>query len=144
MVAQYHASIPHIYKYRVSASTTIPTTPTDPFFGLTFSDKSYIYLPAIQLALSQFPGSLLCAVVGWMVGHSWRSEILPGALVRWRVPGWVVGQKRRKRTEDFEEMRSRLETEGGSSTGNEGILAGDTGRRRTLGRQFLDQFGGGS
>lgn len=60
------------------------------------------------------------------------------------MPGWVVGQKRRKRTEDFEEMRRRLETEGGVATGSEGILAEETGRRRTLGRQFLDQFRGGS
>lgn len=73
--------------------------------------------------------------------------MLPGSFTRWRVPGWVVGMKTRKRTEDFEEMRRRLEGEGRNAdgvaaTGSDGRLGGDVGRRRTMGRQLLDQFRG--
>ncbi|TVY20781.1 DSC E3 ubiquitin ligase complex subunit 2 [Lachnellula arida] len=140
ILAQYHAAIPHVYKYRIAASST----PNDPFVGLTFSDKSYVYLPALQLSLSQFPGSLLCAFVGWVVGYSWRNEVLPGAVTRWRVPGWMVGLKSKKREEEFEALRRRLESEGTSAaaTGSDGRLGGEVGRRRTLGRQLLDQFRG--
>ncbi|TVY57598.1 DSC E3 ubiquitin ligase complex subunit, partial [Lachnellula suecica] len=142
LLAQYHAVIPHVYKYRIAASSAPPTT--DPFVGLTFSDKSYVYLPAVQLSLSQFPGSLLCAFVGWVVGYSWRNEVLPGAVTRWRIPGWMVGVQTKKREEDFEALRRRLESEntGATATGSDGRLGGDVGRRRTLGRQLLDQFRG--
>jgi len=142
ILAQYHAAIPHIYKYRVAASAPPPNGPTN-FVGLTFSDKSYTYLPAIQLAFSQFPGSLLCAAVGWIVGYSWRNDVLPGTVTRWRVPGWVVGMKSQKRAEDFEVLRRRLEGENNAAaTGSDGRLGGEVGRRRTLGRQLLDQFRG--
>ncbi|KUJ15440.1 uncharacterized protein LY89DRAFT_537984, partial [Mollisia scopiformis] len=113
ILAQYYAVIPHVYKYRIAASAAPPTN--EPFVGLTFSDKSYVYLPAVQLALSQFPGSLLCAFVGWVVGHSWRNEVLPVSMMRWRVPGWLVGIAPRKRGEDFEAMRRRLEGENTNS-----------------------------
>jgi len=142
LLAQYHAAIPHIYKYRIAASAAPPTT--DPFVGLTFSDKSYVYLPAVQLSLSQFPGSLLCAFVGWVVGYSWRNEVLPGSVIRWRVPGWVVGMKGKKREEEFEALRRRLESEdtGAAATGSDGRAGGEVNRRRTLGRQLMDQFRG--
>jgi len=143
ILAQYHAVIPHVYKYRIAASPAPPAN--EPFVGLTFSDKSYVYLPAAQLALSQFPGSLLCAFVGWVVGYSWRNEVLPGAVTRWRIPGWMVGIRPRKRGEDFEGLRRRLEGENTNSamaTGSDGRLGGEVGRRRTLGRQLLDQFRG--
>ncbi|KAI9046743.1 hypothetical protein LZ554_009481 [Drepanopeziza brunnea f. sp. 'monogermtubi'] len=90
LLAQYHAVIPYVYKYRIAASPFLspPNPSPGSFTGLTFSDKSYVYLPAIQLALSQFPGSLLCATVGWVVGYMWRNEVLPGSFTRWRVPGY--------------------------------------------------------
>ncbi|KAK0103194.1 hypothetical protein ONS95_014990 [Cadophora gregata] len=146
LLAQYHAIIPHVYKYRLAASPYNPTT-SEPFVGLTFSDKSYVYLPAVQLSLSQFPGSFLCATVGWVVGYSWRNEVLPGRLTRWRVPAWVVGEVVRKRGEDFEGLRRRLEGEGTSGeqaavTGSDGRLGGEVGRRRPLARQLVDQFRG--
>lgn len=87
----------------------------------------------------------MCAAVGWIVGYSWRNDVLPGAVTRWRVPGWVVGMKGQKRAEDFEAMRRRLEgenTNGALATGSDGRLGGEVGRRRTLGRQLLDQFRG--
>jgi len=70
--------------------------------------------------------------------------VLPGAVTKWRVPGWVVGIQSKKREEEFEALRRMLESEGTSAaaTGSDGRLGGEVGRRRTLGRQLLDQFRG--
>ena len=145
ILAQYNAMIPHIYKYRLALSTA-PST-NDQFVGLTFSDKSYRYLLAVQLALFQWPGSLLAAAVGWIVGHAWRNGVLPGSLTRWRIPGWMLGIRAPKRTEEFEGLRRRLEGENSASATTSGMqterhLQGETGRRRTMGQQLLDQFRG--
>ncbi|KAI9788287.1 MAG: hypothetical protein M1835_002369 [Candelina submexicana] len=104
LLAQYHAAIPHVYKYRLttSSSTTFPPS------GLIFSDKSISYLLTAQLALSQVPGSLISAVVGWCIGYAWRNEILPGT-AQWRVPSWILQKK--GRVEDYEGLRRRLEDE---------------------------------
>src|SRR5437868_1358565 len=64
LLAQYHAAIPHVYKYRLSTSPPTSSTATSPP-TLLFSDKSTTYLLSVQLALSQLPGSLLVAAVGW-------------------------------------------------------------------------------
>jgi hypothetical protein len=99
---------------------------------------------AVQLSLSQFPGSFLCAAIGWIVGYFWRNDLLPGSVTQWRIPGWMVGIKTQKRGEDFEGLRRRLDGESGSAsaTGADGRTGGDFGRRRTLGRQLIDQFRG--
>jgi len=134
LLAQYHAAIPHMYKYKVATAF-----PQD---GLLFSSKSFTYLLAFQLALSQLPGSAISAVIGWCVGYAWRSEILPGA-ARWRVPGWVMREKRQG--EGFEGLRRRMEGEEAmaAASGVEGRRDGREGRqRRTLGTQILDQFRG--
>lgn len=143
LVAQYHAAIPHTYKYRIAATPSPP--PNAPFVGLTFSDKSYTYLLVGQLALAQFPGSLLGAVIGWAVGYLWRNEALPGVMVSWRVPGWMVGIAPQKRGEGFEGLRRRLEeenTNAAAATGSDGRQGGNVAPRRTLGRQLVDQFRG--
>lgn len=62
-----------------------------------------------------------------------------------RVPGWMVGIREKERAENFEGLSRRLAGENGNSnpilaTGSGG--AQDGGRRRTLGRQLLDQFRG--
>jgi hypothetical protein len=57
----------------------------------------------------------------------------------------MVGIRPRKRGEDFEGLRRRLEgenTNAAMATGSDGRLGGEVGRRRTLGRQLLDQFRG--
>lgn len=134
ILAQYHAAIPNIYRYRVAASSAPPTN--DQFVGLTFSDKTYRYALALQLALFQWPGSLLGAAVGWIVGHSWRNDLLPVALTKWRLPGWMVGVKTPRRRTEFEGLRRRLEGEGSSATtsGAQGQVDGDAGRRRPAGQ----------
>lgn len=145
LLAQYHAAIPHTYKYRIAATPTPPANANAPFVGLTLSDKSYTYLLVGQLALAQFPGSLLGAVIGWAVGYLWRNEALPGVMVSWRVPGWVVGIAPQKRGEGFEGLRRRLEeenTNAATATGSDGRQGGNVAGRRTLGRQLVDQFRG--
>lgn len=146
VLAQYHAMVPHIYKYKVALSTGPPPTNDDSSPGLTLSDKSTKYLVALQLALFQWPGSLLGAAVGWMVGHAWRSELLPGAVTRWRLPGWMFGLKSRRSNDQFEGMRRRLESEGASTGAASGVQQPAGGersnRRRTMGQQFLDEVRG--
>ena len=149
-----------MYKYRVATGPV--QIPTDSALSstsrsasdsvsslLTFSDKSTTYLLAFQLAFSQFPGSLLSAVVGWVIGWAWRVEILPGA-GSWRVPWWMVGledgRKRRGDGERYEELRRRMiegEGEEGEASGVTGRRGNAEGRRRPLGQQILGQFRGG-
>jgi hypothetical protein len=143
ILAQYHAMIPHIYRYRVAASST-PST-NEEFVGLTFSDKSYRYALALQLAMLQIPGSVLGAAVGWVVGYAWRSDLLPGALTRWRLPGWMVGVSSQKRSDGFDGLRRRLEGENSAATlatGVHGQGPREVERRRPFGQQILDQFRG--
>lgn len=145
ILAQYHDIVPHMYKYRLALSASPPTD--ENFTGLTFSDKSYRYLLAAQLALSQWPGSLLGAAVGWVVGYSWRNEMLPTSLIKWRIPGWMVGMKAEKRGEQVEGLRRRLEGEEttatmATTTGAQGRADADAGRRRTMGQQIVDQVRG--
>lgn len=144
ILAQYHAMVPHMYKYRLATSASPPTN--EQFQGITFSDKSYKYLLAVQLALFQWPGSLLGALIGWVVGYSWRMEIIPRALTRWRIPGWMVGIRHaQRRSEEFEGLRRRLEGESsstGAATGVQSSADGEVGRRRNMGQQIMDQFRG--
>ncbi|KAI1171332.1 hypothetical protein F4777DRAFT_63902 [Nemania sp. FL0916] len=143
VLAQYHAMIPYIYKYRIA--TSISGSPDDQFQGLTFSDKSYRYLLALQLALFQWPGSIFGASMGWIVGYAWRMEIFPRSLMRWRLPGWIVGIRTPPRSREFEGLRRRLEDESTPTAATTG-LQGQTGsapeRRRTTGQQLMDQFQG--
>lgn len=137
LLAQYHATIPHVYKYRIATSSSNSNPPE----GIVFSDKSLIYLLASQLALSQVPGSLLAAGVGWGIGVAWRNDILPEKLMAWRAPSWLVGEKRQG--EGFEGLRRRLEGEGRASGVEDRETAGGEGRqRRGMGRTILDQFRG--
>ncbi|KAJ5504188.1 hypothetical protein N7463_007062 [Penicillium fimorum] len=120
LLAQYHATIPYTYRYRIgstssptttnntsnntsndsSADNTTPATqPKPPTLSLLLSDKSTTYVVAAQLALSQFPAMLLPSALGWIVGVAWRAELLPGlspASTGFRVPAWVVGEQERR------------------------------------------------
>ena len=141
VLAQFHAMVPHMYKYRIATSEAPPTS--EPFSGLILSDKTYQYGVAVHLALLQWPGSIIGAAVGWIVGYAWRTAVLPTALVTWRLPGWMVGMKSQRRSAEFEGLRRRLEGENaaaGATTALEGQADGQAERRRTMGQQIVDQF----
>lgn len=149
ILAQFHAAIPHVYKYKLATSDI--DAPPDQVTGLTFSDKSFTYALALQLSLVQFPGSLLGAALGWVAGYMYRNEIFPQAMNDWRVPAWMVGAVEqapwRGRGEDYESLRRRLEgenataTTAGAVTGSDGGAAGNAGDR-TIMRRVFDQFRG--
>lgn len=144
VLAQYHAMVPQLYKYRIAASAPSPTD--DNFSGITLSDKSYKYAIALHLSLLQWPGSIVGAFVGWVVGYSWREGVLPARLIRWRVPRWFVGLDTQRRTGEYEGLRRRLEEETTATTtatasNTQGTQAeGQAERRRTMGEQIVDQF----
>jgi hypothetical protein len=113
---------------------------------ITLTSKTMSYFLPIQLALSQFPSSILPAAVGWAVGYAYRNEVLPAT--NWRVPAWVVGQK--NKGPNMESLRRRLEgeeAETGNSTARELDEGGsEEGGQRIRGRlaQLLgEQFFGG-
>jgi len=93
ILAQYHAAIPYTYRYRVATSlaTTVDHHNQEPN-GIVLTSKSMSYLLPIQLALSQLPGSLIPAVIGWIVGYAWRVELLPVPSSRWRIPKWLYSR----------------------------------------------------
>ncbi|EAW24966.1 protein dscB [Aspergillus fischeri NRRL 181] len=155
LLAQYHAGIPHTFRYRISTSTSTSTTSANrntdesgrgeggqgKYLTLLLSDKSTTYLVAAQLALSQFPGMMLPATVGWVVGVAWRAEVLPLPAARWRVPAWAVGEKEvgRRGTqggeggERYEDLRRRLEGEAlaaAAASGNAGLGSEASGQRQ--------------
>lgn len=158
LLANYYAAVPYTYRYKLSPWSDPASSPSSAQAAsrlwsrsLTLTSKSLSYLPPLQLALSQLPGSLLAAGVGWAVGTAYRRDLLPGAS-RWRVPGWVVGEENKN---EFEGLRARLDAErdreGGGTAGlASGILAGETGQgasggtrqRRTLGDMVAEQFRG--
>ncbi|KAG8530960.1 uncharacterized protein KY384_004317 [Bacidia gigantensis] len=121
LLAQYHAAIPTVYKYRVI--TSLSSSQSQDASGLVFSDKTTTYLLAGQLALSSLPGSALAAGVGWLSGTAWRGEWGPAIWGQWRVPAWVVGESTKAGREGFDGLRRRLEGEGRAS--GTGAAAGE-------------------
>ncbi|KAK6509198.1 hypothetical protein TWF481_003959 [Arthrobotrys musiformis] len=139
ILSQFHASIPSTYKFRL----LLPISPSPPPHeatpalqvareeqepAVTLTDKVYLYIIAAQLALSQFPGSLLGAGIGWVVGYAWRREVLPWG--RWRWPIWMFEKRGEGGYGELRRMARGAEGEGGE----EG---------RPLSTQILDQFRGG-
>ncbi|KAF2277092.1 uncharacterized protein EI97DRAFT_432708 [Westerdykella ornata] len=164
LLANYYAAIPTTYRYKLSpyapsSTSSNPSADTQqPLnslmnWSVTLTSNSTSYLVPLQLALSQFPGSLLAAAVGWAVGTAYRRDMLPYAS-SWRIPGWMVGEEKKR---GFEGLRARLDAErerDGAGAGlSTGILAGETGaqgvrarpaQRRTLGEMVAEQFRGRS
>lgn len=161
LLAQYHAAVPHTFRYRIS--TTSNPSDSKPSLTLLLSDKSTTYLVAAQLALSQFPATLLPAAVGWFVGAAWRAEMLPGssrfvsgARGGWRIPAWIVGEKERITTttaaarrgqddggERYEDLRRRLEDESRAAAASSGVgVEGEHQRQRRTQGGIFERFRG--
>ncbi|KAL1887999.1 hypothetical protein Cpir12675_006350 [Ceratocystis pirilliformis] len=143
ILAQYHLLVPHLYQYRVSATQSDASMATAPLTGVTLSDKSYRYVLAMQLAMLQMPGSILSAILGWIIGYAWK-DFMPAALVKWRLPGWMVGLAHHKRGAEFEGLRRRLEGEDSTATATSSGAQrqnGEAGQRRTMRQQIMDNMG---
>jgi hypothetical protein len=148
LLAQFHSAIPSTYRYRVGMSANSPPPANASQLNtllnstVTLSSKTMSYFIPIQLALSQFPSSLLPAAVGWAVGYAYRNEAIPGA--SWRIPAWVVGQK--SKGPNMETLRRRLEGEDADTahtTSADLPREGDEGIRGRFTRLFGEQFLGG-
>jgi len=74
LVYQYFSVMPATYRFRV--------------FGVAFSNKSFLYALASQLALSQPWPSTLAAALGIAAGALYRSDI--ASLKSYRLPPWFV------------------------------------------------------
>jgi hypothetical protein len=137
-LAQYHAGIPGIYKFKLLTSSSSTEGDIDAP-GVTLSDKFYVYILSAQLALCQLPGSLLAAAVGWVIGYAWRMDLLPKS--RWRLPVWLFKDGQ---AGEFEILRRRLRDQDGVATGvaTEGVQTAAPTAPRPLVRQVLDQFRG--
>lgn len=117
ILAQYHAAIPPMYTYHIGTASPTPDPPQIPSATITLTSKSTNYFLPLQLALSQFPSSILPAFVGWLIGNAYRRELLPWT--SWRVPGWLVGQSGRRDARRVEALRRRLEETEGVASGVE-------------------------
>ena len=151
-LAVWGEEVPRLYRYKIVTGSPNPKSGSADAPGMVLSDKSTTYVMAVQLALSQFPYSLLPAAVGWVVGLAWAGDLLPGRMSTWRVPRWVMGEfgaKSAAERERYEGLRRRLEEEGGRSdgmraSGVEGMINAVDGeaRRRPMMRQVADYFRG--
>jgi len=130
LLAQYHAAVPSLYQYRIGTVSTGSQSSNEvsriTSSTIVVTSKSTNYLLPAQLALSQFPSALLPAAVGWAVGYAYRTELIAGT--RWRVPGWMVGQRGGRTARQMEELRHRLEAE--SETEASAISTGTARRGR--------------
>lgn len=133
-LAQYHASIPGIYKFKLLTSSSSTEGDVDAP-GVTLSDKFYVYILSAQLALCQLPGSMLAAAVGWVIGYAWRMDLLPKS--KWRLPSWLFKDSQ---AGEFETLRRRLRDQDGVAT--DGTQTAAPTAPRPLVRQVLDQFRG--
>ena len=83
LFAQYHAAVPYHWRYKRSSLLSGSSGQGDEASGVDITSKTTTYSIALQLALSQLPGSLMAACVGWCIGYAWRWRLLPNP--RWRL-----------------------------------------------------------
>lgn len=65
---------------------TTPSPSSSSPSGFVLTDKWGLYLLYTQLALSQFPGSLICAVTGYITGLMWEFSLVPSIVKHFRLP----------------------------------------------------------
>lgn len=74
--------IPPSYTLRLGATTPAQSSTS----GLVLTDKWGIYLLYTQLAFSQLPGSLICAITGYITGLMWEFSLVPSVIKHFRLP----------------------------------------------------------
>jgi len=69
----------------------VPSTYRFSIFSLQVTNKIFMYILAVQLAMSQWPGSLLVSVVGLLTGQIYRSDFvgLKSYRLPWRLAAMV-------------------------------------------------------
>src|SRR5947207_1065944 len=75
----YMRLIPPSYTLHLGSTASSPTS-------LSLTDKWGLYLLYTQLSLSQFPGSLICAVTGYLTGLCWEFSLIPAVIKHFRLP----------------------------------------------------------
>ncbi|KAF9407309.1 hypothetical protein BGZ94_002755 [Podila epigama] len=73
-VYQFYALIPVMYEFKV--------------FGITFTDKVFMYALAGQMFISHIPGSMASSTIGLLAGAIYRSDF--AGTRRWRFPTPIV------------------------------------------------------
>ncbi|KAH9482308.1 Rhomboid-like protein 20 [Psilocybe cubensis] len=76
---QYSRIVPPSYMFKV--------------FGWTFTNKSFSYLLALQMAISRLPSSAVVAIIGLLTGQLYRSDL--AGFNTYRLPPSVVQFSRR-------------------------------------------------
>ncbi|CAO3646789.1 unnamed protein product [Cunninghamella blakesleeana] len=73
MLYQYHRLVPVLYRFRI--------------FGVTFDNKSFLYLLSLQIFISQGINTIIPCVCGLLSGALYRSDI--GNIKQWRFPNKI-------------------------------------------------------
>lgn len=82
LLFSYHALIPAPALLQFSSPPDTPTNESQPTLQVT--SKVWVYGAAVNLATCRFPGSLIGAITGWIVGSFYhRYSVLPAT---WRLP----------------------------------------------------------
>jgi hypothetical protein len=70
---------PYFYIYACFALyySLVPATTRFRLFGVTLSDKVFVYLLGVQMALAHWPGGLVSAFAGIASAMLYRSDALP-------------------------------------------------------------------
>ncbi|CAL1700219.1 unnamed protein product [Somion occarium] len=74
IIHQYIRLVPEAYHFKI--------------FGVSMSDKIWVYALATQVSISHLPATLILAVIGLLTGLLYRSELLQ--LKGWRIPHRLV------------------------------------------------------
>jgi hypothetical protein len=77
-----------IYATLVQYYFEVPATFYVNIFGIPFSDKMFLYLLAVQLALSNPSASQVSSISGIIAGLIYASGLIPG-LQQWRIPSAI-------------------------------------------------------
>ncbi|KAL3698234.1 hypothetical protein R1sor_012310 [Riccia sorocarpa] len=112
----------------------IPISTRFRVFGVTFSDKSFIYLAGLQLLLSSWKRSLIPGLCGILAGFTYRSNVL--GLRRMKFPESLASAAAKL----FRPLLSSVASSP-TSTGSRHTGAREAANQAPLGRSFEGRFG---
>ncbi|KAJ1913331.1 hypothetical protein IWQ60_009266 [Tieghemiomyces parasiticus] len=133
---QFYRQIPATYKFRV--------------LGITLSDKAYVYFLALQLAVLQYPLSLVPATCGLLAGVLYASDL--GGIKKWRFPKILQSFAQRTLLPLLATAPSRgtaatMEQVYGPSIHNQNLslssILNEPGQATTMGRTYMETMAEG-